>query len=223
MTITIPATGTIRTIAAGFCVLLGTMTVQAAERQHDAHEHGVSEVKLAVEGNTVEIELESPGADIVGFEHTPATEADKVAVAKAAAILAKGGDVFAPAPAAQCSLIDADIDAPGMKTGHDDHGKKDHGHKDHDDHDKKGHAHGHAHDDEKKGKDHAHGDKHLEDGHAEFKAHYRFRCQNTDKLTHIDVKLFQHFPRAQEMRVQAITPAGQFVRELKPGSARLAL
>lgn len=206
MTITIPVSSGIRTIAAGLCVLFGTMAAHAAERHHDAHEHGVSEVKLAVDGNTVEIELESPGADIVGFEHPPASDADKAAVAKAAAILARGGEIFAPAPAAQCRLIDADIDAPGMSKGHDHHDAKEHSAKEHDE---KDHDHGHAH-----GK--------QEDGHAEFRAHYRFRCRNTDKLTHIDVMLFQQFPGAKELRVQAITPAGQFVRELKPGSARLA-
>ncbi|CAN0533995.1 unnamed protein product, partial [Laminaria digitata] len=179
------------------------ISADAAERHHHAHEHGVSEAKLALEGDKVEIELRSPGADIVGFEHPAATDADKAAIAKAAGILAKGSEIFAPAPAAGCSLIDADIDAPGMKTDHHDH-----------DHDAKEHA--------KKDHEHAEAHKHADDGHSEFKAHYRFSCRNTDKLTHIDVKLFQHFPGAQELRVQAITQTGQFVRELKPGSARLA-
>lgn len=212
MTITHPAQRGFRLLAAGLCALFVTIEAQAAERHHDAHEHGVSEAKLAVDGNIVEIELESPGADIVGFEHAAKSDSDKAAVARAAGILAKGADIFAPAAAARCSLIEADIDAPGMEKGHDDHGDKHHG--------EEGHAHGHAHG--HKDHDDAKGEKHDEDGHSEFKAHYRFRCANTDKLTHIDVKLFEQFPRARELRVQAITGTGQFVRELKPGSARLA-
>ena len=211
MTITNPAQNGLRLLAAGLCILFMTIEAQAAERHHDAHEHGVSEAKLAVDGNIVEIELHSPGADIVGFEHSPESDSDKAAVAKAAAILAKGGEIFAAAPAAGCSLIDADVDAPGLETGHDDHADKHHG--------KKSHAHEHGH----KDRDGAETEKYAEDGHSEFKAHYRFRCGNTDKLTHFNVKLFEHFPGARELRVEAITPGGQFVRELKPGSARLAL
>jgi hypothetical protein len=33
--------------------------------------------------------------------------------------------------------------------------------------------------------------------------------------------MFDYFPAAREMEVQAITPKGQILRELKPGSARL--
>ena len=209
MIIDTPIQARFRLFAAGFCVLFVTTVSQAEERRHDAHEHGVSEAKLALDGNVLDIELHSPGADIVGFEHAPSTKADKLAIAKAAAILSKGAQIFAPTAAAGCNLIDADIDAPGKSADRD---GKDHDH---------GHGHGHK---GKRAEKHGHNvEKHTDDGHAEFKAHYRFRCQNPDKLTHIDVKLFEYFPSAREMSVQAITRNGQFVRELKPGSARLAL
>lgn len=221
MTTNNPARRGLYLLAAGMCVLFVTSQVRAAERHHGAHEHGVSEAKLAVDGKIVEIEMHSPGADIVGFEHAAESDADKAAVARAADMLAKGAGIFVPVAAARCRLIDADIDAPGMEAGHHDHDDK---HLDDKHHGKKGHAHGHGHSHGHGHKDHddAKAEKHVEDGHSEFRAHYRFRCANADKLTHIDVKLFEKFPRARELRVQAVTGTGQFVRELKPGSARLA-
>ena len=54
----------------GFCVAAALMPggAWAAEGGHKAHVHGESRVKLALEGNVVEIEFESPAHDIVGFE-----------------------------------------------------------------------------------------------------------------------------------------------------------
>ena len=51
-------------------VFLAT-SLQASER---AHEHGVVQLSIAIEGNEVEIELVVPGADAVGFEHAAGTE-----------------------------------------------------------------------------------------------------------------------------------------------------
>jgi hypothetical protein len=67
-----------------FAVFLAT-PLKAAERHHHAHEHGVSTLKIAVEGPLVEMRLVSPGMDIVGFEHAPSTDTDRQAVAKAGA------------------------------------------------------------------------------------------------------------------------------------------
>lgn len=204
-----------RVFAFGLLVVFTPAAALAADRNHAPHEHGVSQITLAIEGNSVQIGLHSPGADIVGFEHTPASDADRAAVAKAAGILAKGGELFVPASGAACRLSDADVKAPGLaSTDHDHDHKKEHEHE---------HKTEHKHEHEKAGHTHTDADKHVEDGHSEFQAQYRFNCKNIEKLTHFDVKLFERFPGAQQIKVQAVTPAGQFVRNLKPGSARLGL
>ena len=41
------------------------------KRQLDSHEHGVSTLKIAIEGKELNMELESPANDIIGFEHAP--------------------------------------------------------------------------------------------------------------------------------------------------------
>jgi hypothetical protein len=58
--------------------------IQAKEyRHHEAHQHGISHMNVAFEENELYIELISPAASIVGFEHHPRSEAQKTAVKKA--------------------------------------------------------------------------------------------------------------------------------------------
>ncbi len=168
--------------------------LMAAEREHEAHEHGHGRLNVAIEGNSMEVELVSPGADIVGFEHAPETQEDRAAVAKAVAMLKKGDALFVPPEGAACRLEDAEVTSALIDEHYDDH----------DDH---GHEEKHA--------------GHEDEEHAEFHAHYHFHCEHPDRLTHMDVKVFEIFPGARELDVQAISPKGQTAAELTPGAPRL--
>lgn len=190
--------------AAGFIAAsVVVFAAMAAERHHNAHQHGVSEMNLAIEGSRVEIELESPGSDIVGFEHAPSTAADLQAIAGAVKKLKNGSRLFAFPMAADCKLEKSVVEAPSAEDHEDKHGHgHKHGHKD-------GHVHGHDRE-EKKG-----------ETHSEFHAHYYFACAKPRELKHVEVKLFDVFPRAEEIEVQAIISNRQFKRELTRGSSRL--
>ena len=191
--------------AAIFCSLMfagASPLALAADRHHDAHEHGVSKLNLVIEGKRVEMELESPGSDIVGFEHAPATDADRKAIVDAAERLKDGAALFVTSAAAGCNLRSAEIEVPGAE-------KKE-----------KHHGHGHGHGKDKHGH---HNDKADEETHSEFHAHYRYVCDHPEKLSHIDAKFFAVFPRAREIDVRAVTPGNQFRRELTAGNARLTL
>ena len=83
----------------------------AEERVHDAHVHGVSRLNIAIEGNTVEMELLSPGANIVGFEHKAESAEDKALVARAAAVLHDGEKLFAFPSGAECRLQTAKVES----------------------------------------------------------------------------------------------------------------
>lgn len=205
-----------RNIAAGLCALAAisvSLPALSADRHHDAHQHGVSKLNLVIEGKRLEMDLESPGADIVGFEHAPANDADRKAIADAAARLKDGGALFVTAAAAGCKLQSAEIEAPGTGEKKQHHG---HGH---------GHDHDHDHDKDKHARDNHghHAEKAGGEAHSEFHAHYRFECDRPEKLTHIDAEFFGAFPRAKEIDVQAVTPGKQFRRELTAGSSRLTL
>lgn len=98
----------------GFCVAAALLSgsAWAAEGGHKAHVHGESRVKLALEGNVVEIEFESPAHDIVGFESMPKTEKQRAAVEGAVAALKKGEALFRLTPGAGCKLEEAEVETP---------------------------------------------------------------------------------------------------------------
>jgi hypothetical protein len=57
-------------------VILGT--VSAAEKRHaDSHVHGIAEMNIVVEGNTVIVEFRAPAEGVMGFEHEAKSDADK--------------------------------------------------------------------------------------------------------------------------------------------------
>jgi Protein of unknown function (DUF2796) len=84
--------------------LLSRPAAAEEHRQLGAHVHGRGHLNIAIEGKTISMELEVPGADIVGFEHEPTTPDQKSALAEAKAKLANALVLFAPAPAGGCTL-----------------------------------------------------------------------------------------------------------------------
>jgi hypothetical protein len=113
-----------------------------------AHVHGVGQLDVAFDAGELQIELRSPAADVVGFEHAPRTAEQRVALEQAIARLEQGSELFAMPPAAGCRLTEARAQSPHAGEPH-------------------GHDHGHHH-------DHGHDDA----GHSEIEAVYRFRCSD---------------------------------------------
>ena len=92
--------------------IAATCTAWAAEGEHKPHVHGESRIGLAIEGNVVEIEFESPAHDIVGFESMPKTAKQRAAVESALATLKKGEALFRLSPGAGCKLHEAEVETP---------------------------------------------------------------------------------------------------------------
>ncbi len=108
-------------------------------RELDAHEHGVGTLNIAIDGTTVAMGIEAPGADIVGFEYAAESDADLAAIDAAVATLGAPLDLFVMSDAANCSLVEAEAALEG-EDGHDDHADEEH-----DDHsDEAGHTEFHA-------------------------------------------------------------------------------
>ena len=63
------------------------------------------------------LELDVPGADIVGFEHEPKTPEEKAALEEAKAKLARGLSLFTPSAEAHCTQKSATI---GLEAEHGD-------------------------------------------------------------------------------------------------------
>ncbi|ROL67109.1 zinc-binding protein [Pseudomonas chlororaphis] len=177
--------------------LLPLAIAQAAEthdHEHEhgslgAHEHGVARLNAALDGKNLELELESPAMNLVGFEHAASTDADKAKVAAARVQLEQPLALFSLPKGAGCVVAKQELESPlfGDKPDADDHD-----HDDDDDHDEDADGHEHHHE------------------HSEIHAHYQFTCATPAALKNLDLgQVFKTFPATQKIQVQLIGPSGQ--------------
>jgi hypothetical protein len=225
-----------------FTLFFSAHLVWAAEmRQHGAHVHGVGSLNVILHGPELVIELETPAANITGFEHAPENEQQEKQLGDAIATLKRGNKLFAFSGGGSCKLQEAEV-GTDMEKGHDHHGHdepapKKHDedvHKDHEHHhDEAGkheehehEAHGHDHEAVHSHDEHDHHDEsgeHEGHGHSDFTAHYHFICEKPEKLRGIDVLLFKYFKGFERIEVQLMAPGKQTAVELKPGKSKISL
>ncbi len=166
-----------------------------AQHTHGAHEHGAAELTVALDGQALVIELISPLDNLVGFEHAPANDAQRAALAEAGRLLSDADAMFALPVAAACRFEHADIESPWpMAAMAPAAGQA-------------GHAHAHP----------TRGD------HEEAVVTYRYTCAQPAALQRIDVRAFARFPRLREIRAEHATARGQGAAVLTPAAAALAL
>jgi hypothetical protein len=109
-----------------------SVSAQADERrQLGAHVHGHGRLNIAIEGNTLSMELEAPGADIAGFEHEAETAEQKAAIEKAKERLGDGAALFAPAAEAGCAFKSAKVSTGAEHEEEHEHGAKKEGEDEH--------------------------------------------------------------------------------------------
>lgn len=92
--------------------LLMLMSSGAAFAQHAAHEHGVAELRVALAGNTLQVEFESPLDNLVGFEHAPRSDAERMALVKAVETLRSAANVVTLPAAAACVVTRTELEQP---------------------------------------------------------------------------------------------------------------
>ncbi|WP_020506347.1 DUF2796 domain-containing protein [Lamprocystis purpurea] len=172
-------------------------------REHGAHEHGVGSLTLALDGKEMEIELESPAANLVGFEHAPKDDAQRAALERAVALLKDGERLFSFPKAAGCRLTAASVSSsllghePAEKADHEDH---------------KAHAEAPS----------AAADHDAEhESHADLDADYDFECTHPEKIDQVEVGLFAAFPATERLKVQYVTARGQGGAELTKAQPRI--
>jgi hypothetical protein len=185
-------------LALPFALLPLAVAFAANEPEHGslgAHEHGVGRLNAALDGQTLELELESPAMNLVGFEHVATSDADKAKVAAAKVKLENPLVLFNLPKAAGCKVATQELESPLFGDKPDDHD-------DHDEADKDGHEHHHD--------------------HSEIHAHYQFSCSAPGALKTLDLaNLFNTFPATQKIQVQLISPSGQQGVEVTSKAAAL--
>ncbi|MGY2210433.1 DUF2796 domain-containing protein [Pseudomonas pergaminensis] len=150
-----------------------------------AHEHGVGRLNAVLDGQALELELDSPAMNLVGFEHLATNPADKAKVAAARKQLENPVALFNLPKAAGCVVSSQELNSPLF-------GDKPEADHDDDDDDAKDGAHEHHHD------------------HSEIHAHYQFTCATPTALGNLDLtQVFKTFPATQKIQVQLIGPSGQ--------------
>ncbi|KRP41610.1 Protein of unknown function [Pseudomonas libanensis] len=171
------------------------LAVAHAHEDHDhehgslgAHEHGVARLNAVLDDQALELELDSPAMNLVGFEHAATSAADKAKVAAARKQLEDPLALFNLPKAAGCKVSSQELNSPLF-------GDKPEAEHDDDDHatDGKGAAaHEHHHD------------------HSEIHAHYQFTCATPTALGNLDLsQVFKTFPATTKIQVQLIGPSGQ--------------
>lgn len=96
--------------------LLAFSNVYADEHNHDhgslaKHQHGIASINVALDGDKLEITLESPTMNIVGFEHAATSAADQATVSAAKAVLEQPLQLFALPASAGCAVTRAKVES----------------------------------------------------------------------------------------------------------------
>jgi hypothetical protein len=189
-------------------LLLAVALLPLAAQAHDEHEHGslgkhehgVAQLNVALDGKTLELEMDSPAMNFVGFEHAATSDADKATVATVQAQLKQPLQLLALPASAQCSVQSVELSSPLFGDAP----------KAEDDHE---HKHEHADGDH---------DEHEGHHHADIDAHYQLSCEQPQDLASVDfAPLFKRFPGPQKIQVQLIGPSGQQGAELTAANPTL--
>ncbi len=180
--------------APGLACAHGKHAKQEKHEEHAAHQHGHGRFNLAIEKQSVLIELEIPANDIVGFEHEAKTDKDKAAVAAAKAKLGDPLRLFGIPKAAECKLDKSEIT---IETGEEAL--------------------------EQSQKEPPASKPSEKPAHAEFHAQYTLQCAKPTELKALDFAFFKEFPNAVELEVFVLGEKGQMKGEASRKSPKLAI
>jgi hypothetical protein len=176
-------------VAATFGVAHQAQAQDAHAGNHPAHVHGVARLDVALEGNTLTLHLDSPLANLAGFEHAPASRADKEAVELMARTLRDVTRMFATDAAAGCKTAEIQLSSPVLTPALLGENAP------------------------------ATGEPAPRDGHADLDGDFTLVCASPGSLATLDVSQLQRaFPGLQRIDVQLATPKKQGAFQLVPGN-----
>lgn len=167
----------------------------APVRQHAAHVHGQAEGQLAVDGSSVQLSLQIPAHNLLGFEHAPVNEAQRSALDATVRHLEESAWLQTP-PAADCQRQELTLDTPGLEAPED------------------GSAHHHHH---------AHEHDHGGDEHGAFELTIQLDCRVPEALTWLELDLFEAYPANESIRLDLLTATRADRITLGPGRIRVDL
>lgn len=163
-------------------------------REHGPHEHGTATLSIAWSGNDMEIDLDTPGFNLFGFEHAPTTDEETQAINTAVQDLESGALLRLNSEAA-CLVTDATTVTTMMShEGEEDaeHDETDHGEE--------------------------------EEVHSDVEAQFSLSCESPEDIQSLDLSaFFERFPNFEVLNVQWVSDTGQSAAELTAESPTLSL
>ena len=171
------------------CFLIHINALAGEHITFDAHVHGLSEINIAIDQQTIEIGMKSPAIDLVGFEHKAKSKEDITAVKKAKSLLNRHDRVI-EFSGGNCELLNQFIDVSSI-------------------------IHTHHHTENEHTKQHIKNYS-QEVNHSEVIANYRYHCKKVADLYSITVKVFHLFPGIKKMQALWITEREQGAASLNP-------
>lgn len=182
---------------------------ESERRQHDAHQHGVADLNIALSKHELVIELRSPAYNVFGFEHSPANEQEAQYVVERIALLKKADQLFSINPKAVCQLRTVEIENPFEHDLEEDH-----------EHDKTNEQEGDHEHHEHEG-DHEHHEP-EKTTHTDIEALYRFSCKKAQQITSLDaLGLFTKFPNFETLNVQWVSDIRQSAKHLSKDNSNV--
>lgn len=95
--------------------IIAALPLLAQAHEPGAHTHGAAKLQIAVDGNILTLDFESPLDNLLGFEHLPRSEKQKAAVRAMAERLNQPETLFLPTPAASCTPVSAKLESPVLE------------------------------------------------------------------------------------------------------------
>lgn len=154
-----------------------------AKEQHGAHEHGKGKLDIAIDGNVINMEFESPSISIYGFEHEPKNEAQTKERDKAVNSLRS--DI------SKILTFDSKLGCKVELSKVEPFVKEDHDHEEANGGPQKGHA-------TIKAKEEHHGE------HGELHAQFIAKCQANPSGSMLSIDFWKTFPKLQTIEVQVV-------------------
>lgn len=102
-------------MSGGAWVAIGALLLGADALAAGPHEHGVVKLDVAIEANRVTLLMDTPLANLVGFERAPRTDAERQRVDAALTALQAAGALFRVDPAAGCIAGPVSMNASALE------------------------------------------------------------------------------------------------------------
>lgn len=81
------------------------------------HVHGEGRLDVAIDKDTITLNLELPLDAVTGFERAPKNDKEKAALTSAEKLFNDAGALFVPTPAANCAVQDVEVGMPKFGGG----------------------------------------------------------------------------------------------------------